>query len=523
MDASLAGGDGPIAHRALRVLASLVIVAVLGSCAVPGRHGAAAPIHHRAGAQPTPAAAPGRGLTVALGGEIDGLAAGGGYLWAYVRDSGALTRVDQRTGRVRRFPLTALRGLPVVVAASAQGVWLADQHSTRPELLRVDPQTGRVVARPHLPGVGPITGLAAAYGWLWVLVPDDTFPPGWRVIRVSPATNRVDGISANTPGTQLTGHTAAIQASAGKLWITGSMNVIVSLDPSTLAMHTAATRQLSEGLVFGDGQAWALNLGRPRLAEIDPVTGQVVRTLAAAPPSATGDDYVVAGHNVLWVFRGSHLSELDPATGKVITSTTAYSVAPAFYSPAVVSGTGLWYLAQTSSGTALDRILNPSPVPSPSPSAAARPVAVCAASQLGISLVDSGVATGHVGGVIGFINQGKAPCTLTGWPSLIAVTASGRTAVASHVLQTFFGPPSIPAPPVVTLRPGHRAEAALEGIDLPLQSKRCPPSYHSLRVTPPGGAHASVISAWLPGYGRYLPACATLSVSPVVRPSLLPY
>jgi hypothetical protein len=364
MDASLVGRSRPIACPFLQVLAALVIMVVLGSCTAPARHGAAparygaVPVRHRAGTLSTPLALS-SAFGVRLGGEVDGLAAGGGYLWAFVRNSGTLVRVDQRTGQVRHFALTAWRGLPVVVAATADGVWLANQSSTRPDVIRVAPQTGRIVARPRLPGdFGSVTGLAAAYGWLWVLVPDGAFPPGWRVMRVNPVTNRVEGVSADTPGTQLTGHTAAIWASAGKLWITGSMNAIVSLDPSTLTMHRTAISTLSAGLVFGDGHAWALNMARPALTEIDPRTGQVVRTLTTPPPSPTGDDYVVTGQNLLWVFRGSHLSELNLVTGHPTASARIYPVAPAFYSPAVIGTSGVWYLAQTSKGIALDRIIS---------------------------------------------------------------------------------------------------------------------------------------------------------------------
>jgi hypothetical protein len=131
--------------------------------------------------------------------------------------------------------------------------------------------------------------------------------------------------------------------------------VIVSLDPRTLAMHAAATSQLSEGLVFGSGHGWELDSARPRLTEIDPQTGQLVRTLAT--PGPTGNDYLTVGPEVLWVFRGSHLTELDPRTGQVIASASSYPVAAAFYPPAVITSTGLWYLAQTRTGIALDRIL----------------------------------------------------------------------------------------------------------------------------------------------------------------------
>lgn len=135
------------------------------------------------------------------------------------------------------------------------------------------------------------------------------------------------------------------------------MNVIVSLDPRTLAMRRTAISTLSEGLVFGDGHAWGLNSALPALTEIDPRSGQVVRTLTT-PPSTSGNDYVVAGQNRLWVFRGSQLSELNPVTGRLTATARVYPVAPAFFSPAVIVTNGLWYLAQTSNGIALERIIS---------------------------------------------------------------------------------------------------------------------------------------------------------------------
>lgn len=357
MDASPAGWGRPLARPGLRVLAGLVITAALGSCATSARHHAAVPVRPHTGAVSAPPAERGPQVSVQLGGEVDGLAAGGGYLWAFERDPGVLVRVDQRTGQVRRFTLPAWRGLPIAAAATADGVWLPNPASTRHDLFRLSGRTGRIVARTPLPENGSVI---AAYGRLWVLIADRAFPPGWRVVRLNPATNRVDGLSADTPGTQLSGHTATLWASAGKLWITGSMNVIVSLDPRTLAMHTATTSQLSEGWVFGDGHAWALDTARPVLAEIDPQTGLVVQTLAAPAPDTTGSDYVAAGHDRLWVFRGSRLTELNPITGRAITSARVDPVAPALYAPAaVVVGSGLWYLAQASHGITLEKISSP--------------------------------------------------------------------------------------------------------------------------------------------------------------------
>jgi hypothetical protein len=325
-------------------------MAVVAACAGPGRQPAGRP-------STSVAAAYGPVLSIRLGGEVDGLAAGGGYVWAYVRDSGLLVRVDQRTGQLRSFPLSRWRGMPVVIAAGARGLWLANQHSSRPDLTRISLWSGRVIARPRLPGdSGPISAVMAAYRSVWIVVPDGGRTPGWRVLRLDPASNRIDGISARIPGAQLTGSTAAIWASAGRIWVTGSTHSIASLDPRTLAVHTATTPGRSQDLFFGAGHAWSLDHTRPSLAVINPRTGKLLRTLAVPPPSATGDDAVTAGPGLLWVFRGSLLTRLNPATGDAITRTRLDPLAPAFYSPAVIAGRSLWYLAQTSHGTALDRI-----------------------------------------------------------------------------------------------------------------------------------------------------------------------
>ncbi len=106
-------------------------------------------------------------ISIPLGGEVDDLAAGGGYVWAFLRDTGVLIRVDQRTGKVQRFALGVWRGMPVVTAAAQRAVWLANQHSAHPDLIRVNVATGRIVARPRVPGrSGPIWSLTVAYGSL---------------------------------------------------------------------------------------------------------------------------------------------------------------------------------------------------------------------------------------------------------------------------------------------------------------------------------------------------------------------
>lgn len=158
-----------------------------------------------------------------------------------------------------------------------------------------------------------------------------------------------------------------------------------------------------------------------------------------------------------------------------------------------------------------------SPVPS-SGSDAGTPV--CRTPRLRITLARSAAAGPIVGGYIGFINESGTACHLTGWPALVALTAAGTSATASHVRTTGFGP-NITAVPVVVLEPGTLAEAAFAGNEVsgPCAGSSFPPPYRRLRVTPPGGTGNVVISAWLPDLGTYLPACGGIEVSPVVPSS----
>src|SRR5262249_61662126 len=101
-------GRGRPARCAGRVLPVLMIVVMLGSCGAPAPHPAG-------GSSASPATHGRLAVSVRLGGEVDGLAAGGGYLWAYVRDTGGLVSVDSRTRQDRRFGRGAWRGRVVGV------------------------------------------------------------------------------------------------------------------------------------------------------------------------------------------------------------------------------------------------------------------------------------------------------------------------------------------------------------------------------------------------------------------------
>lgn len=147
----------------------------------------------------------------------------------------------------------------------------------------------------------------------------------------------------------------------------------------------------------------------------------------------------------------------------------------------------------------------------------------CTSNQLQTSVVGTGGGLGTVEGWLRFVNASAFPCRLSGWPILVGVTASGETTIArrSNVLLTL--PPDAGVP-TVTLAPGDTAVAAFAGGDNPGENaSACPPSYRTLRVTPPGATTAVALSAWNYWLGADLPACAGIEVTMVVAAASVPY
>lgn len=175
--------------------------------------------------------------------------------------------------------------------------------------------------------------------------------------------------------------------------------------------------------------------------------------------------------------------------------------------------------SQTSPGAASSATSPPGTTTSPgSPSAAA-----CAASGLKISLTNTGALAGQAGGYLKFTNDSGAPCRISGWPAVTALTATGQAARLRHLPSSMYGAWHYTAPPpVVTLQPGDSAYAIVAADNKPAGSTTpCPAPYVRLRVSPPGGSGHVMISAWLPGAVSYLPACTSADGTPTAGTSTI--
>jgi hypothetical protein len=166
----------------------------------------------------------------------------------------------------------------------------------------------------------------------------------------------------------------------------------------------------------------------------------------------------------------------------------------------------------------------PSSSAAASPSATASPSApvtspagadACTTTELQVRLTHTGALGGQAGGYLSFTNDSTTACQLEGWPAVIALTASGKATTLKHAQSTMYGAWHVPAPlPVVKLQPGDSAYAVVAADDQPAGAASCPAPYVRLRVSPPGSSASVVISAWLPGAGTDLPACAAVNGSP---------
>jgi hypothetical protein len=184
--------------------------------------------------------------------------------------------------------------------------------------------------------------------------------------------------------------------------------------------------------------------------------------------------------------------------------------------PIPAPGTGTSSTAASATATPASGLIS-----SP-PASNAAGLRTCPASRLTIRLIHGGPAAGTIGGVIGFSNTSRTRCELAGWPALVAV-GPARTTRGEHTLNVFAGP-MLTRPPVVTLKPGALAVAVLAGGDQPMPgSAKCPPPFRWLLVAPPGSTHVTAVSAWIPNFGAYLPACTPIQISPVIPASDLPF
>jgi Protein of unknown function (DUF4232) len=136
----------------------------------------------------------------------------------------------------------------------------------------------------------------------------------------------------------------------------------------------------------------------------------------------------------------------------------------------------------------------------------------CTSAQLGVTAGPPAAGLGHEGGALIFTNTSASPCTLSGYPGVAGLDATGNQAVqAQRTAAGYLGGfhSGGPLPSVVLTAGGGSASAYVEGTDNPVGTATSCPTYPALLVTPPNALQSVRV-------GLAIPGCSPIQVHPVV-------
>jgi hypothetical protein len=305
-------------RRRAALVAGLAL-AVLVAAVAPGL------LARRAGQSPVPTVdepvVPGRPVVAArirLDRPFSDVDVGFGATWVASQD--ALLRIDPQTNRVVATIPTPVSGENASIAFGEGAVWVTSGQ-TNGKVYRVDPTANRVTATIGVPGGA--FGIVVAAGTVWVtqFLPE---PDPAIVARIDARSNRLlSPVEVpNLPG--------AIRAGFDAVWVTSRYSVS-RIDPHsgavTQPLHRAGdVRAVGAGSLWGTYANSAADAGVQR---IDPVTGQVVATIRI--PNGV---LIAFGLGTLWVAQDASsiasggnapdrtepgkLYRIDPATNRVL-------------------------------------------------------------------------------------------------------------------------------------------------------------------------------------------------------------
>jgi hypothetical protein len=243
-------------------------------------------------------------VTAALpAGGFTGLTVGPAAVWLW---GPGLGRVDLRTGRLARLP-TPSDG---PVALDATGLWTAccgteDGQPGRPQLLRVDPGSGRVLARVRLPARQPwwepITAIAAGAGSIWLGGHAGVL---WRV---DPRHGR---LQATVPLPPAFGYEVSVlTVDQGGIWAHNRARVgtVVRVDPGSNRLTPTVFADHGSVAVAG-GALWAVQ--DADLVRTDPAAWRTVAKLRVGRADLVD---VAAAAGAVWVATADEVVRVDPA------------------------------------------------------------------------------------------------------------------------------------------------------------------------------------------------------------------
>lgn len=224
-------------------------------------------------------------------------------IWVSNEPKNSVSRLDPASDAVTTF---AVGKAPCSGLAAAFGtLWVPNCGDST--ITRLDLKDGAVKATFPMTIADSEGGIATGAGSLWIL----TDAKG-TLARVDPATNKVVAEIYVAPGS----FAAAFGGNA--IWVTSSeKNVLTRVNAQTnVVEETIAVGPKPRFLTVGEGSVWTLNQGDGSITRVDMKTNKVVATIEAGISGGGGE--ISAGEGSIWATVFEYpITRIDPATNTV--------------------------------------------------------------------------------------------------------------------------------------------------------------------------------------------------------------
>ncbi len=234
--------------------------------------------------------------------------------WSVItKDSVWVTSGGKTNHVVQLLPASNKTGLSVDVPLPCSGladgfgsVWTPScgDHA----VLRIDPATGKVIAKIPADPANSEGGITAGAGSIWIVTKPAT------LVRIDPATNAVIGKYDLPHGSENP------LFSDGSIWISSfEQGSLLKVDPATgKVVATISVGPKPRFLTAGAGSIWTLNQGDGSISRVDEKSGRLLATIACGIQGGGGE--ITFGESHVWATMFDFpLTEIDPATNGVVT------------------------------------------------------------------------------------------------------------------------------------------------------------------------------------------------------------
>ena len=236
------------------------------------------------------------------------LAAGGGWVFAGLWDSGQLLRLDPTTLRTTAtLQVGTARTGPLSIAYGAGAVWVLNFADSK--LWRVDPSTMTATLKVTLPAQPSQVAFGDGAVWVTVCCSSTNTSDRQRLLRIDPATGAMTG------SLPVAGDGETVPLAVGRDVIVTSQNgPVLVIDPNTMNVVRTLADLCADcadttGLVAGEKGLYVTSLSS--VSRYDPQSG---RLLATSPQIAGISTSLSVQSDGVWFATSSGVVRLDPAS-----------------------------------------------------------------------------------------------------------------------------------------------------------------------------------------------------------------